>query len=167
MNAKRIGLFLSMPQGELSTREAVLSAFKQGKHIFVPYIYKSYSQSLSKMRSVMDMVSLHSIEDYENLQPDGWGIPSISDSSLDERNRILGKFSMNAGDGDQEKLVNNESSPEHELLSFESLDTIVMPGVAFDRGLGRLGHGKGFYDYFLERYQASKAGPMPFLGTLQ
>jgi 5-formyltetrahydrofolate cyclo-ligase len=42
-----------------------------------------------------------------------------------------------------------EEPVERSPSSLEALDAVIMPVAAFDRGGGRLGYGKGFYDKFL------------------
>src|SRR5579871_300346 len=49
----------------------------------------------------------------------------------------------------------------------EGLDLIVVHGVGFDRKMHRIGHGKGYYDYFFKRChdEAQQSNrPMPVLG---
>ena len=122
-----------MPTGEIQTDAIVRDALDKGKHVYIPYLHKAPPASEETPGRVMDMVRLKNLHDYETLKPDRWGIPSIDPATLPERQRVLG----------------GHDSP--------SLDLMLMPGVAFDLDetagtIRRLGHGKGFYDYFLHRY---------------
>lgn len=38
-----------------------------------------------------------------------------------------------------------------EFTDYEKIDLIVVPGVAFDRNLNRMGYGKGYYDGILQK----------------
>ena len=160
MKARRVGIYLSMPTAEISTRAIVLHALQEKKKVFVPYIYKFDSSDPRELKSAMDMVSLQSPEDYESLQPDSWGIPTPSEETLEGRNYVLGKKEIGHCNVDE--------------MRKEDLEIIIMPGLAFDRKLSRLGHGKGFYDSFLQHYQrlhiSGKSGNtqkhMPFLGKV-
>lgn len=154
-----------MPKGEMCTTDIVYDSLREGKKVFVPYIYKSDANGVVKPRSVMNMVSLHSLSDYETLTPDAWGIPSVSEDTVDGRYQLLDAKSDAVGTQSPQNSSINETSSRMESGETQRLDVIVIPGVAFDKTLGRLGHGKGFYDYFLDRYHRSVAGPMPFLGT--
>lgn len=134
-----------MPSGELQTDAIVRHALSTGKQVFVPYLFKPSDPPPDTPKSVMEMVDLKGLSDYESLKRDSWGIPTIGADTVKQREHVLSK----------------ESQP---------LDMILMPGVAFDIDpesgfIRRLGHGKGFYDYFLHRYKQThgshgeKSGP--------
>ncbi|TFB03439.1 hypothetical protein CCMA1212_004425 [Trichoderma ghanense] len=141
-DARRISIYLSMPAAEIQTDAIVRHALNSGKQVFVPYLHKSPLDEPGTPARVMDMVQLRDVRDYDGLERDSWGIPSIDPATVHLRQRILG----GGGGPDAHKS--------------ETLDLILMPGVAFDtdeRGcVRRLGHGKGFYDFFLNRYLATK-----------
>jgi len=105
---------------------------RKGKQVFVPYLYKETFDDGNTFPAVMDMVSISSEADYNSLPRDSWGIPTPDPASISTRIRSLSAASRSANS--------------------ESLDMIVIPGVAFDQDRRRLGHGKGFYDLFLHRY---------------
>jgi 5-formyltetrahydrofolate cyclo-ligase len=135
--SKRIGIYLSMPGGEIQTDPIVRHALSVGKKVFVPYLHKLQNPPPDAPKSVMDMVDLRSLMDYETLKRDSWRIPTIDAGTVDEREHVLTNGS-------------------------EKLDLVLMPGVAFDVDpksgfIRRLGHGKGFYDYFLHRYREGQS----------
>lgn len=148
-----------MPSGEVSTVPIVQDALSHGKRVFVPYIQTVGTPEPGGPGKVMDMVNLLDWADYEALERDKWGIPTLRDDSVALRERCLGDADRPGGK--QEKGKGLECG----------LDLIVMPGMGFDRGLKRLGHGRGFYDFFLHRYQQNMTGTeddgnqkMPLLG---
>ncbi|KAL6710951.1 hypothetical protein ACN47E_006826 [Coniothyrium glycines] len=147
INARRISVYLSMPTGEINTSNIVKDALAAGKKVFIPYTYNVSEPKEGQPRSIMDMVELRSMKDFESLESDKWGIPTPSMASISSRANCFG------GSGTTNGVVQSNGSGE-------GLDLIVMPGMAFDSDLGRLGHGKGFYDYFLTRCE--QASRMPF-----
>lgn len=150
--AKRIGVYLSMPSSEVQTDAIVRHALQSGKRVFVPYLHKAINSPPNTPKSIMDMVDIRSLSDYESLQRDSWGIPTIAKETVAEREHIL----------------------ENSTSESEGLDMILMPGVAFDLDptssyVRRLGHGKGFYDYFIHGYTQSRGldhSSMPPSGVL-
>ena len=145
-----------MPRGELSTRSIVLDALSRGKAVLVPYLHNLESPDpiTGQTKSKMDMLSLKSKEDFESLKPDRWGIPTLDANTVHNRENTFGNLGV-----DQKNSTNVPCR----------LDLILVPGMAFDRQRRRLGHGKGYYDHFLYRYQAifndsGLAPQMPLLG---
>ncbi|EMC93269.1 hypothetical protein BAUCODRAFT_26586 [Baudoinia panamericana UAMH 10762] len=148
-NARRISVYLSMPSGEARTDMVFRNALSSGKQVFVPYLQSvPKPETKSGKGKVMQMLRLSSIREYEGLERDAWGIPSLSPDTVEERENALGGYGVsgnvaNCADG--------------------GLDLVVVPGVAFDEDMSRLGHGAGFYDGFLSRLCGNGRRSKPFL----
>ena len=149
-----------MPTREVSTHDLVVHAINHGKTVFVPYIHRSRDNSSQKPTSMMEMLALYSREDLESLRPDTWGIPTLDESSVRRReNALAGRAADNVATG-------ADVAPARPYDP--GLDLMLVPGVAFDEEHRRLGHGKGFYDRYLQRYKdivsESSNARMPRLG---
>lgn len=79
-------------------------------------------------------------------------LPSIQDEIL-----LLKEYK-----GKNEMVINNQFGiPEpigNPLDESINIDLIVIPGIAFDKDLNRLGRGKGFYDKLLKTISSKKIG---------
>ncbi|KAF8905256.1 5-formyltetrahydrofolate cyclo-ligase [Gymnopilus junonius] len=99
---------------------------------------KLFVPRIQTMNGTMDFLRVYSLNDLASFPSGTWGIKEPPESwEGQKRDEVLG-------------------------LAMESLDLIILPGVAFDRGLSRLGHGKGYYDRFIASY-VSSARPKPLL----
>ena len=89
-------------------------------------------------RADMKMLRVDSMEELLAFRRNKWGIPEPSDVEAD--------------------------AMEDALDGTCTLDLVVLPGVAFDRGCRRLGQGRGYYDTFLETASGAHALPPRTIG---
>ncbi|KAI5122242.1 hypothetical protein M0805_007107 [Coniferiporia weirii] len=83
---------------------------------------------LSRKENKMDFLRIYNIEDLESLPSGVWGIKEPGPEWSGRR---------------RASILDDDAEP---------LDLILVPGVAFDKALSRLGHGKGYYDFFINTY---------------
>jgi len=121
-NASSVGLFCSMPKGEIETDVACTQVLKDGKILYVPRV------GLDFEKCDMDLVKVVPKEKEEEEQlfhhdwpRNKWGIPEPP------------------------------TDVEHETAGPGDIDLLVVPGLAFDVYGGRLGQGKGYYDRFIAK----------------
>ncbi|TRM62247.1 5-formyltetrahydrofolate cyclo-ligase [Schizophyllum amplum] len=76
--------------------------------------------------SRMDFLRIHGRNDLASLKAGTWGI--------------------------KEPELHWLGSPRQSALEAPGIDIVLVPGVAFDRSMSRLGHGKGYYDRFISSY---------------
>ncbi|KAB5589104.1 Vacuolar protein [Ceratobasidium theobromae] len=74
----------------------------------------------------IDMLRVYGLDDLDALPAGKWGI--------------------------REPEPMKDGVPRQDAMQSGDLDLIIMPGVAFDNKLARLGYGKGYYDRFVNTY---------------
>ncbi|XP_023239705.1 5-formyltetrahydrofolate cyclo-ligase-like [Centruroides sculpturatus] len=111
--SNRISIYLST-EHEVQTEGILKHLFDVGKEVFIPkYDTKSH---------LMEMVKLHSMEDFSTLPLTSWKIKQPADDDVRE-----------------------------EALATGGLDLMLVPGLAFTKRGHRIGRGKGYYDHYYNR----------------
>lgn len=131
-----VSVYLSMPTGEVDTWELCRHVLRQGKRLYIPRFSNVQhgavaARAAHKFSTDMSMLRIMDLEELEHgLTYNKWGIaePSLTLADGTQREDALDPTTGGSG-----------------------LDLIILPGVAFDLHGGRLGHGKGYYDRYLDR----------------
>mmetsp|Transcript_34873 Transcript_34873/g.84416 ORF Transcript_34873/g.84416 Transcript_34873/m.84416 type:complete len:224 (+) Transcript_34873:219-890(+) len=136
-SAKSIGLFLSMPSGEINTDEILKDAIKEGKDIYVPQVGQNFEKcDMDLLKVVLD----------DSMKPD-------------EKEEFHKHWPKN-------KWMIPEPPADMPILPSKpgDIDLLIVPGLGFDRFGGRIGQGKGYYDRFIARMNSGDA-PMPLVAV--
>ena len=123
INAQSIALYLHM-NDEIQTEKILQNALESGKTCFIPRYFMG-------TESLMEMVQIYDMKDYQNLPLTKWNIKQPPDT---------------------------EKRPE--ALEKGSLDVMLLPGMAFSVKGQRLGRGKGYYDKYLTKAVNSGMKPV-------
>ncbi|KAB0804161.1 hypothetical protein PPYR_01131 [Photinus pyralis] len=119
VRSQRVSVYLST-EDEISTEPIIRRIFESRKACYVPRYHKNQ----------MEMVKLHSMEDWETLPLTKWNIK-------------------------QPRLAEQREN----ALDTGGLDLVIVPGVAFTADGDRMGHGKGYYDTFLRHLYDTQSKP--------
>jgi 5-formyltetrahydrofolate cyclo-ligase len=134
--ATSVGLFVSMPSGEIQTDYALKRVIRDSKTLYVPRVGLNFEMcDMELVRCDDDVAHDADGQDdrlYKSWPRNKWGIP--------EPPSICSNV---ARKGD--------------------IDILVVPGIAFDRNGHRLGQGKGYYDRFISTIQDREVPTKPWL----
>lgn len=125
-SATSVGLFLSMPKGEINTDLILQHCVQERKDIYVPEVGKNFELCDMELRKVILNPSEHSTNSIDDLFHKKW---PTNKWNIPEPPSDMPTITANPGD----------------------IDLMIVPGLAFDRTRNRLGQGKGYYDRFIEK----------------
>lgn len=142
---------------EADCRPVISDALKKGKKVAVP---KVDFEALKDGRSEMNFYFLEEGKSLEDqLEAGTYG---ILEPKADLKKLVWGLAGQKAGEScPAEGVAENRKAGWSEG---ETSPFMLVPGVAFTKDGKRLGHGKGFYDIYIEKLQ--KAGLKPYLCAL-
>ncbi|KAL7452704.1 hypothetical protein ACHAXS_000281, partial [Conticribra weissflogii] len=125
-SAKSIGFFLSMPSGEIQTRDAIKKIVGDGKTLYVPRVGLDFEECDMDL-ILADTESKTGDEEmfYDKWPKNKWGIP-------------------------EPPFPDNEGSKSF-IAQPGDIDVLLVPGLAFDSNGHRMGQGKGYYDRFIAK----------------
>ena len=119
---------------EVLTMPIIARAWADGKRVAVPKTYASGKKKNAKGKVVPDFMEFIYIHSEADCTKGYMGIPEPADRicGIDEE----GNTDLSKADIAQEEKV-----------------LLLMPGLAFDRSMNRIGYGGGFYDKYLHHHK--------------
>lgn len=124
---------------QITEKLIALDCVKNSKSIMAYYSYKNEPNLLSFIRKCIDLGKCVSLP-YIAGEGEMLAVNFNYDSAL--KSNVYGI---------PEPVLTNDSEEEEP-------DVIIVPGIAFDMNLNRIGFGGGYYDRFLENKRAVKIG---------
>ena len=156
-DASSVGMFLSMPHGEVLTKNACDRVREDGKRLYVPRVgldFERCEMDMIKVQSLSkSLLELESIEEISLSETDTIVSPSFCNNwprnkwGIPEPPLLLTEpMDKNDNDNDETQQQQGDNSSEENDFGAVALpgdiDLLVVPGLAFDIYGGRLGQGK-------------------------
>ena len=141
-SARSVGLFLSMPKGEIVTDTALAKVLDDKKTLYVPRV------GLDFEKCDMDLIRVEDSNEQEE----------ISHGTDAARRWFYHDWPRNKWDIPEPPL-----DVDHTAAQPGDIDLLIVPGLAFDDKGGRLGQGKGYYDRFISEMRVGGEKKKPLL----
>jgi 5-formyltetrahydrofolate cyclo-ligase len=149
--SRTVALFLPI-NGEPDITPLVQAAWVQGKRILLPRVTGPKAED-------MTMLYLEDINELDLFPSSKYGVREppleVLFGPRKGSKRMEWNEKIESESANDSNATRNEN--KNEIGSIQNIDLLVVPGVAFDFGCNRLGHGKGYYDSFIVRNQSQQA----------